>query len=113
MTSILVFVMVAVSSAFPVGDEPHLFIKVSNPGGAGSFGTQVSKTRVNLEKDGKVSEEPAYPHVPPFLAFKEIGAVYAKPPPSPQYFPSPEKQKVKRKIQPPAEDVAPIEKQES
>merc|ERR1719412_1917621 len=105
MTSILVFVMVAVSSAFPVGDEPHLFVKVSNPGGAGSFGTQVSKTRVNLEKDGKVSDEPAYPHVPPFLAFKDVGAVYAKPPPSPQYFPAQEKQKVKRKIQPPSENA--------
>ena len=108
-----IFLMVTISAAFPAGDEPHLFIKVSNPGGAGSFGTQVSKTRVNLEKDGQVSEEPAYPHVPPFLAFKETGAVYAKPPPSPQYFPSQEKQKVKRKIQPPSEDAAPIEKQES
>ena len=103
---LLVFTMVAISSAFPVGDEPHLFIKVSNPGGAGSFGAQVSKTRVNLENNGEISEEPAYPHRPPFLAFKEIGAVYAKPPPSPQYFPSPEKTKVKRKIDPPKEDIA-------
>ena len=110
---ILVFTLVAISSAFPVGDEPHLFIKVSNPGGAGSFGAQVSKTRVNLENNGQISEEPAYPHVPPFLAFKEIGTVYAKPPPSPQYFPSPEKQIVKRKIVPPVEDVAAIDEQES
>jgi hypothetical protein len=110
---LLVLTMVAISLAFPAGDEPHLFIKVSNPGGAGSFGTQVSKTRVNLENNGKISEDIAYPHVPPFLAFKEFGAVYAKPPPSPQYFPSPEKPIVKRKIEPPVEDVAANDEQES
>ena len=106
------FTLVAYSAAFPI-DEPHLFIKVSNPGGAGSFGTQVSKTKVNLEKDGKVSEDIAYPHVPPFLAFKENSAVYSKPPPSPQYFPSPPKKVIsKRKVLPPVKKLAPIATQE-
>lgn len=85
----------ASSIALPV-DNPHLYIKVTNPGGAGSFGAQVSKTGVNLEKDGKVKEEPFVPHRPPFLAFKD-GPIYNKPPASPQYFPAQEK--VKRKVQ--------------
>ena len=104
--------LVAISSAFPI-DEPHFFIKISNPGGAGSFAAQVSKTTVNLEKDGKVSEEIAYPHVPPFLAFKEGGAGYAKPPPSPQYFPSSKKVISKRKVVPSVKEVASIYEEES
>jgi len=92
----LLFVLLANAIALPV-DNPHLYIKVSNPGGAGSFGAQVSKAGVNLETDGKVKEEPFVPHRPPFLAFKE-GPIYSKPPASPQYFPAQEKQKVKRKV---------------
>merc|ERR1712117_342990 len=81
--------LLAHAIAMPV-DNPHLYIKVSNPGGAGSFGAQVSKGGVNLETDGKVKEEPFVPHRPPFLAFKE-GPIYSKPPASPQYFPAQEK----------------------
>ena len=92
----LFFGLLAYAIALPV-DNPHLYIKVSNPGGAGSFGAQVSKAGVNLETDGKVKEEPFVPHRPPFLAFKE-GPIYSKPPASPQYFPAQEKQKVKRKV---------------
>ena len=84
----------ASSIALPV-DNPHLYIKVSNPGGHGSFGAPVSKSGVNLENDGKVKEEPFVPHRPPFLAFKD-GPIYNKPPASPQYFPAQEK--VKRKV---------------
>ena len=101
--------MISISYARPI-DEPHLFIKVSNPGGAGSFGAQVSKTTVNLETDGNVSQEVAYPHVPPFLAFKE-GTIYAKPPPSAQYFPASDK--VKRKIGPSVQGAAASKKQDS
>ena len=92
-------------------DNPHLYIKVSNPGGAGSFGAQVSKGGVNLETDGKVKEEPFVPHRPPFLAFKE-GPIYSKPPASPQYFPAQEKvnQKVKRKVLAPKEEISSPEK---
>ena len=98
--------ILATAISMPV-DNPHLYIKVSNPGGAGSFGAQVSKAGVNLETNGKVEEEPFVPHRPPFLAFRD-GPVYSKPPPSPQYFPAPEKAnpKVKRKIVVPKEDVS-------
>ena len=91
---ILVLTLVVKSFTFPINDGPHLFIRIQNPGGTGSFGAAVSKTKVSLEKDGKQSEEPFVPHRPPFLAFREGGPVYAKPPASPQYFPSPQKSKV-------------------
>ena len=100
----LVLTLAAKTFAFPVNDEPHLFIRIQGPGGAGSFAEEVSKTKVKFEKDGKISEEPAYPHRPPFLAFKEIGIVRAKPPASPHYFPSAEKSKVL----PSVKEVAPI-----
>ena len=106
---ILVLTLAVKSFAFPINDEPHLFIKIQRPGAEGSFGASVSKTKVNLEKDGKISEELAYPHVPPFLAFKEGGIVYSKPPASPHYFPSAEKSKVL----PSVIEVAPNDNEES
>merc|ERR1719376_115344 len=77
-----------VCAAFPAGDVPFLNIKISRPD-IGTFGTSVSKQKVELEEDGKVTYEPYYPHVPPFLAFKKNPAAAYKPqpppPPSPVY----------------------------
>ena len=88
--------LVVTPFARPVADQPHLTIKVQRPG-EGSYGASVSKTKVNLENNGELSEGPAYPHVPPFLAFKKVQkrkVFYEKPQPSPQYFPTPLPSKV-------------------
>ena len=85
----------AFSSAFPAGDQSYLKVQVQLPGGTGSYGTSVSKTKVNLESNGKITEDRAYPHVPPFLAFRKVNADFAKPPASPQYFPTPAKPAIK------------------
>merc|ERR1712117_957417 len=60
-----VLVLLPLALAFPAGDQPFLNIKVSGPGVGGSFGTSVSKQKVELEENGKVSYEPYHPHVPP------------------------------------------------
>merc|ERR1712042_188847 len=74
--------MVPLAAAFPAGDSPYLTVKVSGPGG--SYGTNVSKQKVELESNGEVKYEPAYPHVPPFTAFKKINYQ-----PEPVYRPAP------------------------
>merc|ERR1719244_869209 len=86
MKLLILFALVGVqlASAFPAGDVPFLNIKISRPD-TGSFGTSVSKQKVELEEDGKVVYEPYHPHVPPFLAFKQnpTGSYAAAPPPPP------------------------------
>merc|ERR1712168_829287 len=85
-----VLVLLPLALSFPAGDQPFLNIKVSGPGVGGSFGTSVSKQKVELEENGKVSYEPYHPHVPPFLAFKKYNPA-ALPPaqPAPVYQPQP------------------------
>ena len=86
----------ALATAFPAGDQPYLTVKVSGPGG--SYGTNVSKQKVELEANGEVKYEPHYPHVPPFTAFRKQPA-YA---PEPVYRPGP---KVKVVPAPPPKDA--------
>ena len=61
--------LVPFAASFPAGDQPYLTVKVSGPGG--SYGTNVSKQKVELEANGEVKYEPYYPHVPPFTAFRK------------------------------------------